>query len=352
MAEAEPKVMAATCYLAGVRVTGTGACRLCRGYGYLLLFLLPLILLATGLIAWRHVLNPYVVFDFAGLQPKDTLSAGEYRAQGLWLATSAAWTVLWVCSVLASWAVIWRGYQETGRKLIPGILAVILGAALVANLMGLHSLSTSSPVIERMVQPLKMLVANPDGWLGGMTSYEVLWGSLRLAGLGSLIGIASLAYGVAAMTSYPKAEGELSLDSLTQRVRSLRNLLYLGAGFLVTGVLTVSAYMTWPAASFDKGSMATAQILDVATSTATYLGTIFTLMLLVGYVPAFMTLRLRAIAVLARDHDHAADEEMSLEEKVTKSGLDVSWISEIPKVLAIMGPVLTGSLGSLLGGLA
>lgn len=146
-----------------------------------------------------------------------------------------------------------------------------------------------------------------------------------------------------------RRQGVPELYALTER---LRVLLYTGTCALVIYVLRVSIQASWALAylpsSPEKKPYDPAVVMSSLTSAFTSAqAASSTLLLAAIYIPAFLILRSRAIALADPGLTPEAREKW-----LKERGLSVSFTEHLPRVAAILGPLLAGPLGDLLGRLS
>jgi hypothetical protein len=141
---------------------------------------------------------------------------------------------------------------------------------------------------------------------------------------------------------------------LARRLNLLRLLLYVGAASLVAYILRMSFTMNWamlhvaPALEKDAAASVVANTMgSFASAFVTTQAGATTLLLAATYVPAVLVLRRRAEALVGR---RLAPQER--EEWLKTRGLSASLSEYLPRLAAILGPLLAGPLGDLLGRLS
>jgi hypothetical protein len=146
-----------------------------------------------------------------------------------------------------------------------------------------------------------------------------------------------------------RQQGVSELSALTGRLRAL---LYAGTCALVIYVLRVSIQANWalaylPPSPENKGDAPAAVMASLTSAFTSAQAASSTLLLAAIYIPAFIILRSRAVAL--------ADPRMApkaREDWLKENGLSVSFTEHLPRVAAILGPLIVGPLGELLGRLA
>lgn len=149
----------------------------------------------------------------------------------------------------------------------------------------------------------------------------------------------------------PPRRGRHGALELAARMDRLRVLLYSGTLALVTAVLRVNVTTQWalsylaPESDKDKVRVVATKVIgELASAFTTTQAASNTLLLAAVYVPAFLVLRGRA-ARLADGRMPPPAREKWLKER----GLSFSFSEYVPRIVAILGPLLAGPLGELLG---
>lgn len=121
---------------------------------------------------------------------------------------------------------------------------------------------------------------------------------------------------------------------LALRISWGRWLLYLGTVLLVAGVMEVGGFHRLPTPYLDPGD---AKCVDaIASVTSLSVGTVLTLMLLAIYGPAALVLRMRVMAVAARENPRDPDAW------IREHGLDSSMPQHLTRLGAVLAPLLAG----------
>ncbi|MEM6973487.1 MAG: hypothetical protein AAF577_11840 [Pseudomonadota bacterium] len=140
---------------------------------------------------------------------------------------------------------------------------------------------------------LRALIVNaPLGAASEALDDDAVWHALLLAGLVSAIGVAAttaLVFRFAEIAMTARADdGEV--EGLTERWGALRTTLLLGGVVLTLSVIGTRSFYQWPVAMLDPASAAA--LTPIAATGAGMWGTLFTLLLIAGALPALMALHL------------------------------------------------------------
>jgi hypothetical protein len=134
------------------------------------------------------------------------------------------------------------------------------------------------------------------------------------------------------------------LKQLSRRMKYLRLILYAGTSLLVTTVLLKKSIYEWALAYTPQdGAIETAR--NFVASLLTLDGGFYTLVLAAAYLPAALLLYRRAQLLIGPSLDEAEKES-----KLKEYGLSFSLKESLPRILAILGPFLTGPAADFLTG--
>jgi hypothetical protein len=133
-----------------------------------------------------------------------------------------------------------------------------------------------------------------------------------------------------------------SLKQIATQSKYLRLVLYVGTFMLVSGVLLIRSVYQWSLAFLLRDDQAVKVAERFFSDLLSIEGAYFTLVLAVVYLPAAFLLQRRA------DSLSELPELDTEKEKVLKEyGLGFSFMQSLPRILAILGPLLAGPIGEL-----
>jgi hypothetical protein len=264
----------------------------------------------------------------------------EVRARYIWLASVVLNIAVPVGAGVLCGLIIYRAHSRQRLILVGAIGGLLcLGGALVL----LQSIATQG-VLYRSVFAFTYLTMeashrfNPAflAYVYGLISF--------INGLAVVVPV--IAVLAASSTLAPPVDaGSSELDSLTEKMRSLKDVLYAGSAILVTGILHMGNWLRWPAALIGDEAVQEA-VLGVALSVSLYWGATFTLVLFATYAPAASVLASRARARL-RDEGYRTTIPKP-EQWLKEHGFFVGISEELPQIAVMFAPLLTGPLGALL----
>ena len=131
---------------------------------------------------------------------------------------------------------------------------------------------------------------------------------------------------------------------LAKQISNQRRLLYCGTLVLTAAVLSMGAWLHWPAALLAEPEAHNA-MMDWANGVMLYWGGVFTLYLFATYVPAATCLQARAR--LLADRRGNKKQYPNPDKWLEARALKTSPTSQIPPILAILGPLLASPLNSV-----
>lgn len=134
------------------------------------------------------------------------------------------------------------------------------------------------------------------------------------------------------------------MKALSTRMKYLRIILYTGTALLVTAILLKKSIYQWTLA-YTPQDDALETASNFVTSLLTLEGGFYTLVLAAAYFPAALVLQRRAQLMVGPSLDDAEQET-----KLKEYGFNFSLKETLPRILAILGPFLTGPVADLLTG--
>lgn len=315
--------------------------------------MLPLLLLTVAVataLALRWVLSDY-------LQTKITApsipAAAEYRACVLWASSLVAFVVIaaWIVAVMGDWLAV---HYQFAKKWMAPLLAILMaaglsfGTAILLTLIAFVVIASLTLMIfaealaaQRAARPRLVLfegIAISVGlfaWLSYLSRHDSqqpsLLGKLRdvhipvfkITAFGNTTAVVAFAMIIATSIGIiAKIQVAKDPAELRALLDPMRLLLYSSAAFLAVGVVEIYLLWDWPAhLPYPTPEMGRA-IHQMAQTIATMSGTLYTLMMLVLFVPVSLM------------HERRSRELSSDVEK--KSAL-----SMLAELIALAGPMIT-----------
>ncbi|MDQ1612199.1 MAG: hypothetical protein QOG00_2130 [Pyrinomonadaceae bacterium] len=271
---------------------------------------------------------------FRELRPEVATSAAGYIDRVTWTLAGGLHLVVSLAAMTVSCFII---YSALDRHRVRDRWLLIIVTLLVAANIGLcvailTAADVSSPAQLMLERTAARVIPRINFYNRGFDA------------LGLTVGI-TLA--VAACTIIWRNPGETQDErELMRRQRLLRALLYAGAAALVIGVLRLGTAVGWGGSFWAANTPAGKEASSLITGIVSSLGISYTLALASMYLPAMLVLNARA-QTLAETESPDRQEEW-----LKKNGLTLSLVGHLPRLLALLGPVLVGPVGELLSRLA
>lgn len=306
----------------------------------------PVLVMAIAMTVFHLVNRAPLPAGFVGEASSfdNALRAGEWRARFLWEATLILLAVSALATIfLAGW-VFRHLLDETRRR---PVLLWVLAFSVVGLLSALRSDVSFRFTEAGLLRPTLGAFADATGAIFSLAAFE----RARMASNG-LVTVATvfLAFAVmACSTLSPLAEdetapGETQVRRLGARLRALSALLYAGTLVLVFLVLSMVAWLHWPAALLADPA-AQDRVREVALGLSLFWGTAFTLVLAAVYLPAAWYLR--AETYLLAERATGGGTPAQQEAWIGERGLGLSLAGQFSRLTALAGPLIAGALPSL-----
>jgi hypothetical protein len=132
------------------------------------------------------------------------------------------------------------------------------------------------------------------------------------------------------------------LHEAAEKMKNLRIMLYLGTLLLVVGMLLIRSLYQWSLAFMLRDEKAVKMAESFFANMLSVEGGFFTLVLAAAYLPAAFIIR-RQVDKIQDLPENEAEKEAELK----KYNLTFSFVESLPRIIAILGPILAGSVGDL-----
>lgn len=152
----------------------------------------------------------------------------------------------------------------------------------------------------------------------------------------SLTAVFSLCFAACAILWNPEPSNPRDKAELRRRLRLLRDVLFTSAALLVIGVLRLSTTLNWGASFIPVDSEVGKLIGPLVSGIVSSLGTFYTLLIAGIYIPAVLLLRARANELAETANSATPDTWLS------ENGLTLSFAAWLPKIVAILAPLMAG----------
>jgi hypothetical protein len=267
----------------------------------------------------------------SGIANNSAMRVTSYIGQAMWTLCNGVHTLTCIAAVIISGIIIYHLLSD--YPTIVRWLVILLIIAMAADASLLFSLWTANDTGAPVPQLLRLTVVRvmPD-----INNFNRLFDALAMT--------AAFTLACAACATLWKRDmsGLHDEQEIRQRIRLLRYILYVGAVMLIIGVFRLSVMLNWGASFFTPESVGAKTVVGLNSSIVTILGTYYTLLLTAIYLPPAVLLRYRARQLATAQPPE--EQESWLE----KRGLTLSFTDYLPRVMAILGPLMVGPIGELL----
>lgn len=262
-------------------------------------------------------------------------SAAIYSGRITWVFFRLAYIIICLTALAVACGVTYNSFADEGKLAIISVLAVVaLSVALSRHLLNHPEkyMSVFAPLFEMTIEKDLRNIAESMIQVNSFGFAVVL--SVVLA-------TCAILYSPINKT-YPAG-----LKQLSTKMNYLQLILYVGTVMLIVGVLLIRCMYQWSLAFMLRDE----QALKIAESFFSNLlaaeGGFFTLILASVYLPAALILRRRADSLIC-----LAGENPDKEKLLKDYNLTFSFAESLPKIIAILSPLLAGPVGELFGRLS
>lgn len=264
----------------------------------------------------------------------------SYVAKAAWTLVNGVHAIACLAALIVSIAVMNRALSDYGRR--TRIIVICLAIALVANVSLVISIffnnDTGSPGPQLLRSTVGQVLSTIFIYIRG---FDAL----------SLTSVFSLCCAACAVLWNPEPNKPRDPGELRRRFRLLRSVLFTSAAMLVIGVLRLSTTLNWGASFIPSDGEVGKFIGPLVSGIVSSLGAFYTLLIAGMYFPAVLLLGARAneLAEAAAAKGEAPDTFL------TQNGLTLSVSGWLPRIVAILAPLMAGPfldiLKTLTGGL-
>lgn len=269
-----------------------------------------------------------------------------YAARLPWLLLYAVALITNFFALFTALYIVWSSLRGFGTTRRAWTLAGVLVAGFLSSLIPWgFAAEQNMPVLVPLVDCL--LKTDVRGAL------EVI-----MVGNGFSLGVSAVAALASCAALWPVAKPRVeAVAEIATRMSYLRALLYVGMVALVVSVLRLTALFHWALSFLPSDDRAARLVARVTSNVTSGEAAAYTLLLAAIYVPAALVLRRRARALippqkerLRRSKDGKDEKMLSGDEWLEENGLSVTGSLKdiLPKLAAILAPLLVGSVGDLL----
>lgn len=306
---------------------------------YFLPVIAPLVVIATFFVFYKGFLfcsatNPCSPLSaaeiLAGVSNSDQTRVAAYVARATWTLVNGVHLLACLVAIVTAGVVIDHALMPEYETKVRWLIILIV-VALALDVSLLVAWWTAGDVWSPAQQLLRATVGQK---VPGINKYN------RLAEALSLGGTLSLAAAACATLWQRHAGADEDEQQLLKRVRLLRPVLIVGAVTLVIAILRLSVTHAWGASFLPPDSALAKNLASLITGIVGSLGTVYTLLMAALYLPAAIILRARVMKLATTQQDPQT--------WLSNNGLDLSISKVVPRVIALLAPLLAGPLGDLL----
>ncbi len=281
------------------------------------------ILLITGSADFFRAMNADIPANLlAGLLPAaddPTLRAEALHARLAWIVSVVFAIFASVGATLLAVTKILKEEAPLRRWLLIAVVALAFVTALVATSSDVSREVLQAPVLE---PTLGRLAVGGIDVATTFTEIRQLVNALFSAATVALVLALATRSGIGATQEVMQGRRL----SLRERFADLHELLLAAAAVLVSIVITMAAWLTWPTAGLAEDSVAFATITHIGQGVGLYWGTVFTLCLVLAYLPCVAYLK----------HLAAGDAEALAESGESRRGAKL-----LQDVAALLSPLIS-----------
>ena len=299
--------------------------------------IVPVTVIATYVVFYRRFLfcsielpcSPFTAAEiFAAVSNSDQTRVAIYVARASWTVINGIHVIASVVAIVTAIMVMRAVFSEGNRK-VPWITIPLIIAAALNVALGM-SFWAAQDVASPAQQLFRGTIGDAIPWINKFNRFvEAL----------SLTGTLSLAAAACALLWRPDPQNGLTEEQLTQRAKLLRPVLYVAAVTLVIAGLRLAATHAWALSYFPPDSDFGTAVASLTKGIVTSLGVAYTLFAAGMYLPTALILRerLKKLPAAKADPDFLASH-----------GFPPSMVQLLPRVIALLAPLLVGPLGELI----
>ena len=270
----------------------------------------------------------------------EKLQATEWQARFLWESTVVLLVVGSIAAIVFSLFIIHHFLETPTRRRVYGFMAGLSALAIFISLTRPDvSLDYTRVAI---LEPTIGILANSKGTIFSLQMFEI---SRMITN--SLVSVATLIFSFAMMacttiSSIPPSSTQTDdrkIDRHVDQLKAMSDLLYVGTFVLISLVLSMVAWLQWPAALLDSPDEQ-ARVTKIAVGLGVFWGMTFTLMLAAAYLPAALFMRVQAFSLA--EQFSGGGTPAKKDEWIEDHGLKLSLTAQVSRVVAIAGPLIAG----------
>jgi hypothetical protein len=265
---------------------------------------------------------------------RDRKSAGlKYGGRMTWSFLAVANVLIYVASVAVVLMVLYRLFS---RRRATCLAVLVFSASILVVIVMYCNRDLHMALFEPLFQ---QTIVNDVPRIVEITN--------RLNSLGNGAAFLLILTSCAILLRDYRSSAPNGLTDLSTSMKSLRFILYVGTCLLVAAVLLKKSLYQWSLAFASRDEQLAKVGEAFLSSFLSVEGGFYTLMLAAMYLPAAYVLYKRAWTL-----KNLPEEETKKEEMLKEHGMTFSLTESLPRILAILGPLLAGPIGDLLKGVS
>lgn len=260
----------------------------------------------------------------AGVRSGNDIQVRSYVAKATWTLVNGVHVIACLAALIVTGVVMNRAllsdYTPRSRKLI--IALSIAGTAAISFWISVFfNNDTGSPGPQLL-----------RATVGQVLPTIFIW--TRVLDALSLTAVFSLGCAACAILWNPRPDMPRNPSELRERLDLLRYVLFTSAALLVIGVFRLSTTLNWGASFIPSDGEVGKFIGPLVSGIVSSLGTLYTLLIAGMYIPAVLLLR-ASVNKLAQAPGASAT-------FLTDNNLNFSFAAWLPRIVAILGPLMAG----------
>lgn len=268
-----------------------------------------------------------------------TLNFSDTKARLVWATTALFYYVILLSISFLSIRLIVRNLSDKGRKIYTAVAVVLILLALSHLLFSGYSRNNFSTIYFYTFDALNKCTLYGSQQLNTIKVF--IFGINVLSAIAPVL----ILLGGCSVFASEKDIADESVTALKNKMVQLKMCVNGASALMVAGVLHMFTWLRWPGFLITD-TVLSSHSLDLAEKIAVYWGTTFSLLIAALYISGVSYLSGRTAALL-EVHPEVCEGEKT-EEWLRKQGLSFSPLQQIPQILAVFAPILTGPIGSTL----
>lgn len=295
------------------------------------------------LLAFRFPeLNQSLIQSFSEMKEHSlSVSFQEAKARILWLTSVILY--FFVCSAFI--AFIWNTLKKSLTKSSIAVLISIVAFYSVSEIAYLHqTVVNESPLVTLFRFTFDSLQASKQYSLNELSRISLTLSIINFVAI--IIAPLGIVTGCCIMHGCIP-HNKVGLESLLKKSKYIKELLVGGSAVMVIGILHMQLWLNWPVI-FVADDTARQQMETVTLAVSQYWGVIYTLTMAAIYIPSAFSLSEQARELVDLENNQV--QKINPEAWLSENKMLLSINGQLPQLVAVIAPMLTGALGSTFNG--